>query len=82
MTKALKPSTGKKKELNDSGRRSKQHSDQGEKTGDNESTRKVEEVKTDVVTEENVVHKKKLKKNVESRDACTQTERSDYMLIK
>jgi hypothetical protein len=42
----------------------------------------VEETKTDVVTEENVVHKKKLKKNVESRDACTQTERSDYMLIK
>ena len=41
-----------------------------------------EEIKTEVVTEENVVHKKKLKKNVESRDACTQTERSDYMLIK
>jgi len=28
------------------------------------------------------VHKKKLKKNVESRDAMTQTDRSDYMLIK
>ena len=28
------------------------------------------------------VHKKKLKKNIDSRDACTQTERSDYMLIK
>ena len=26
--------------------------------------------------------KKKLKKNIESKDACTQTERSDYMLIK
>lgn len=35
-----------------------------------------------IVTDENVVHKKKLKKNVESRDACTQTERSDYYLIK
>lgn len=35
-----------------------------------------------VVTDENVVHKKKLKKNVESKDACTQTERSDYYLIK
>ena len=44
--------------------------------------KKEEEVKTEVVTEENVVHNKKLKKNVESRDACTQTERSDYMLIK
>jgi hypothetical protein len=29
-----------------------------------------------------VVQKKKIKKNVESKDACTQTERSDYMLIK
>lgn len=28
------------------------------------------------------VHKKKLKKNIDSRDAWTQTERSDYMLIK
>lgn len=28
------------------------------------------------------VHKKKLKKNVESKDAMTQTDRSDYMLIK
>ena len=25
---------------------------------------------------------KKIKKNVDSRDACTQTDRSDYMLIK
>ena len=32
--------------------------------------------------EENVVHKKKLKKNVVSKDAWTQTDRSDYMLIK
>ena len=32
--------------------------------------------------DENVVHKKKLKKNVVSKDAWTQTERSDYMLIK
>lgn len=31
---------------------------------------------------EETAHKKKLKKNVESRDACTQTDRSDYMLIK
>jgi hypothetical protein len=30
----------------------------------------------------NGVHKKKLKKNIDSRDAVTQTERSDYMLIK
>ena len=36
----------------------------------------------DIVTDEKVVHKKKLKKNVESKDAWTQTERSDYMLIK
>lgn len=33
-------------------------------------------------SDENVVHKKKLKKNVVSKDAWTQTERSDYMLIK
>ena len=26
--------------------------------------------------------KKKIKKNVDSRDACTQTDRSDYPLIK
>ena len=32
--------------------------------------------------DENVVHKKKLKKNVVSKDAWTQTDRSDYMLIK
>jgi hypothetical protein len=32
--------------------------------------------------EDDTVHKKKLKKNVESKDACTQTDRSDYMLIK
>jgi len=30
----------------------------------------------------NVVHKKRRRKNVESKDAMTQTERSDYMLIK
>ena len=36
----------------------------------------------EIVTDEKVVHKKKLKKNVESKDAWTQTERSDYMLIK
>ena len=29
-----------------------------------------------------MVHKKKLKKNVVSKDAWTQTDRSDYMLIK
>ena len=29
-----------------------------------------------------VIHKKRRKKNVESRDVSTQTERSDYMLIK
>ncbi len=28
------------------------------------------------------VHKKKIRRNVDSRDACTQTDRSDYMLIK
>ena len=43
---------------------------------------KQREGQADLVTDENVVHKKKLKKNVESRDACTQTERSDYYLIK
>lgn len=31
---------------------------------------------------DNVVHRKRRRKNVESRDAWTQTERSDYMLIK
>ena len=30
----------------------------------------------------NVVHKKRRRKNVESRDVQTQTDRSDYMLIK
>ena len=30
----------------------------------------------------NVIHKKRRRKNVESRDAYTQTDRSDYMLIK
>ena len=29
-----------------------------------------------------VTHKKKRKRNVESRDVWTQTDRSDYMLIK
>eukprot|EP00347_Sterkiella_histriomuscorum_P004799 403359053 len=32
--------------------------------------------------DDTVTHKKKRKRNVESRDAWTQTERSDYMLIK
>jgi len=26
--------------------------------------------------------KKKIRRNVESKDACTQTDRSDYMMIK
>jgi hypothetical protein len=30
----------------------------------------------------NVIHKKRRRKNVESRDVQTQTDRSDYMLIK
>lgn len=30
----------------------------------------------------NIIHKKRRRKNVESKDAYTQTERSDYMLIK
>ena len=30
----------------------------------------------------NVIHKKRRRKNVESKDAVTQTDRSDYMLIK
>lgn len=30
----------------------------------------------------NIIHKKKRRKNVESRDVQTQTDRSDYMLIK
>ena len=30
----------------------------------------------------NVIHKKRRRKNVESRDACTQTDRSDYKKIK
>jgi hypothetical protein len=30
----------------------------------------------------NLVHKKRRRKNVESRDVYTQTDRSDYMLIK
>ena len=30
----------------------------------------------------NVIHKKRRRKNVDCRDVSTQTERSDYMLIK
>lgn len=30
----------------------------------------------------NIIHKKRRRKNVESRDVQTQTDRSDYMLIK
>lgn len=30
----------------------------------------------------NVIHKKRRRKNVESRDVSTQTDRSDYVLIK
>ena len=73
-TRAIK-SNKKKDEL--SGRRSRG----GSENGDN-SSRKGGDGDGDIVTDEKVVHKKKLKKNVESKDAWTQTERSDYMLIK
>jgi hypothetical protein len=35
-----------------------------------------------VEVDDTVTHKKKRKRNVDSRDAWTQTDRSDYMLIK
>ena len=41
---------------------------------------KVEELKKE--QDGTIVHKKKRKKNVETRDVYTQTDRSDYMLIK
>lgn len=34
------------------------------------------------IEDDTVNHKNKKKRNVESRDAWTQTDRSDYMLIK
>ena len=77
-----------KKQSDLSGRRSKQGSVDGRNSEGGGSSRKGDKAGAEVaadgntVTEENVVHKKKLKKNVESRDACTQTERSDYYLIK
>ena len=58
-----------------SGRRSKQGSQNDRNSEGGTSSRKGEKppeaVGEAVVTDENVVHKKKLKKNVESRDACT-----------
>ena len=75
-----------KKQSDLSGRRSHKDSVDGRNDSADASSRKCGE-KADqpggeIVTDENVVHKKKLKKNVESRDAVTQTERSDYYLIK
>ena len=85
QTKNLKKSDKKGNDL--SGRRSRQGSAQDKNSEAGNSSRagkdKEDNVATDnIVTDENVVHKKKLKKNVESKDACTQTERSDYYLIK
>lgn len=75
-----------KKQSDLSGRRSQKGSVDGRNESADASSRKggekVDQPVVDIVTDENVVHKKKLKKNVESRDACTQTERSDYYLIK
>jgi len=81
-----------KKQSDLSGRKSKQGSVDGRNSEGGASSRKGDKDKPTsgteaageaaIVTDENVVHKKKLKKNVESRDACTQTERSDYYLIK
>ena len=63
-----------------SGRKSRGGSHDGE--GENSSRKGGDGKDNDLVTDEKVIHKKKLKKNVESKDAWTQTERSDYMLIK
>ena len=73
---------GNKKKDDLSGRRSRGGASQdGE--GEGSSRRGGDGDKdNEIVTDEKVVHKKKLKKNVESKDAWTQTERSDYMLIK
>ena len=65
-----------------SGRRSAKGSQDGRNSETSSRKGDKGESGADLVTDENVVHKKKLKKNVESRDACTQTERSDYYLIK
>jgi hypothetical protein len=75
--KLSKPPT--KKKDGDSGRDEKKSDTEKE---EQPPVKKEPEPKPELITEENVVHKKKLKKNVESKDACTQTERSDYMLIK
>jgi hypothetical protein len=64
-----------------SGRKSRGGSHDGE-GGENSSRKGGDGKDNDLVTDEKVIHKKKLKKNVESKDAWTQTERSDYMLIK
>jgi len=70
-----------KKQSDLSGRKSRQGSAKDSEGG--ASSRKGDKAEAEnIVTEEKVVHTKKLKKNVESRDACTQTERSDYYLIK
>ena len=54
-----------------------------DEAGTNEESSAHEEDKpNEIVLEDNVVHKKKIKKNIESRDACTQTDRSDLMHIK
>lgn len=60
-------------------------SDGGRKSDTEDKEDSVKAKKEEPVPEpvdDTVTTKKKLKKNVESKDACTQTERSDYMLIK
>ena len=54
------------------------HTPKNKQTAENdgEDKDKVDDLKNDTV------HKKRRRKNVESRDAFTQTDRSDYMLIK
>jgi hypothetical protein len=46
------------------------------------SDKEPDEVYTKNQDEDVTLHKKRRKKNVESKDSWTQTERSDYMLIK
>ena len=72
-----------KKQSDLSGRKSGKGSVKDNDSQGGNSSRKGDKPDDDkIVTDENIVHKKKLKKNVESKDACTQTERSDYALIK
>lgn len=70
-----KPKAGKGKR-NDANSAGKRHYDTDNESGQDEPK------KTEPNADEGNVHKKKIKKNVDSRDACTQTDRSDYMLIK